>query len=56
LRDEMMTFAPFARNPAASISPMPRDPPVITTVLPATENRLLKSMLILIFLSFSQSL
>jgi len=49
----MITFAPLARKPAAIISPMPREPPVITTVLPATENKLLKSISMRLFLQVS---
>ncbi|GIH82397.1 hypothetical protein Pro02_08050 [Planobispora rosea] len=34
-------MAPASTNPAAIIRPIPRDPPVTTTVLPSTENRLM---------------
>ena len=38
-RELMYTRAPWARKPAAIISPIPRDPPVTSTVFPATENK-----------------
>ena len=38
LREATMTVAPAATKPAAIISPIPRVPPVTTTVFPATEN------------------
>src|SRR5690606_14334685 len=34
----MSTVAPLASRPAATISPMPREPPVTTATLPSTEN------------------
>ena len=43
LRELIYTLAPLARNPAAIISPIPREPPVTMTTLSLTENRLLKS-------------
>ena len=39
LREEMYTRAPASTNPRAIIRPMPREPPVTSAVLPATENR-----------------
>jgi hypothetical protein len=33
------TFAPAATKPLATIRPIPRDPPVINTFLPDTENK-----------------
>ena len=41
LREEMYTCAPASTNPAAIIRPIPREPPVTTTVLPSTENRVM---------------
>mmetsp|Transcript_310 Transcript_310/g.2476 ORF Transcript_310/g.2476 Transcript_310/m.2476 type:complete len:80 (-) Transcript_310:261-500(-) len=38
LREQRITFAPFAANPSAIIRPMPRPPPVTTTCLPRTSN------------------
>src|SRR5436190_21696104 len=40
----MYTFASLARNPAAIISPIPREPPVTTATLPEMENSELRSM------------
>src|SRR5664280_1094965 len=39
LRDATITVAPAATKPAAIMCPMPRVPPVTTTVFPATEKR-----------------
>lgn len=39
LRDDTITVAPPATNPPAIMRPIPRVPPVITTVLPSTEKR-----------------
>ena len=38
LREAITTVAPAATNPPAIIRPIPRVPPVTTTVLPGTEN------------------
>ena len=38
-RELMTTRAPPSTNPLAIINPIPRLPPVTTTVFPATENR-----------------
>ena len=38
LRELMYTFAPLATNPAAIISPMPREPPVTSATLPSMPN------------------
>src|SRR5690606_37601928 len=39
LRDEMITRAPASAKPRAIINPIPRVPPVTTTVLRPTSNR-----------------
>src|SRR6185436_21130082 len=39
LREEMYTFAPASTKPRAIMSPIPREPPVTSVTLPATENR-----------------
>src|SRR5271167_3524276 len=42
LREERHTRAPATSSPRAIISPIPRDPPVTSAVLPARENRSLR--------------
>ena len=39
LRAVMTTWAPFCTKPDAIMKPMPREPPVTATVLPATPKR-----------------